>query len=218
MGAGVKALMIYYFHEGWNWSGDENQDSELHFDAPLDKEMNPRPAFTLLMNLGEALNNGLGEIVADSHTARSTILIAHDSGAQYPISGDSRAIDKASTDSASLYGMLREAGFNADLGFIDRMSQEEINHYQVIFWDHPGYLTKDTETRLRYFLGSQRTLITFGNSGIKAGPNQKLIVWEKNPALGWNEDSYLKLPETQVALSKLQQFLLQQGYAVPLWF
>ena len=53
-------MMIYYFHEGWNWNGKEGTDSELKFDAPLDKDMNPRPAFGLLKQFGASLEAGLG--------------------------------------------------------------------------------------------------------------------------------------------------------------
>ena len=202
---GVKAINIYYFHEGWNWNGKEENDSELHFAAPLDKDMNPTPSFGLLKELGTALESGLGELASATQTRPSQILIAHDSGAQYPGATASRVIEKSSTDSASLFGLLREAGYSAELAFIDRMTTEEVNRHRVIFWDHPGYLTTITQTRFREFLASGGTLVTFGNTGIKPGAGEKLIVLEKNPALGWNEDSYLTLPHISQTIAQIQQ-------------
>ncbi len=203
--SGVKAMMIYYFHEGWNWNAEEKKDSELSFDAPLDKDMNPRPAFQLLKNLGNALEAGLGEAAVTSYTPSSAVLIAHDSSAQYPIPGGGDALKIASTDSASLFGLLRESGTRPEIAFIDRMTSRELSRYRVIFWDHPGYLSAATKTRFQDFLSQGGTLITIGNTGMSPASKGRLIVLEKNPALGWNEDSYLTLANTQKTKETLQQ-------------
>lgn len=211
LASGVKALILYYFHEGWNWTGDEKSDSELQFDAPLDKDMNPRPAFQLLKKFGEALEQGLGSVALSSRTPTSTILIAHDSGAQYSSSTAVDPLKIASTDSASLFGHLRESGFSPELGFIEAMTSADLRRYKVIYWDHPGYLTQATKSRLEDFLTTGGTLISMGKIGLIPKTGQHLIVLDKNPALGWNEDEYLRLPHPKKSLSSTRDLLVSSG-------
>ncbi len=210
LATGVKALIIYYMHEGWNWTGTEGQDTELRFDAPLDKDMNARAAFQLLKELGAALKKGMGDFLVTGRADRSPVLVAHDSETQYPLSGVN-AIKKASTDSASLFGLLREAGYLPEVAYLDRMSDEELLKFKAIFWDHPGYISERSEGALRRFLSMGGWLVWMGSGEPPALPSERIIRLARNPALGWNEDSYLNLKGTAAILAEMKSLLKSMG-------
>ncbi len=207
---GVKALIIYYFHEGWNWDGKEGNDAQLHFDAPLDKDMKARPAFELLKTLGQRLNAGMGKFIVSGRASRSPILIAHDSEAQYPLRGIN-AVKKASFDSGALFGLLREAGYLPEVAYLDRMGDEELMKFKAIFWDHPGYLPEKSERALRRFLSLGGWVVWMGQGEPPSLPMEHVIRLGRNPAIGWNEDTYLSLKNTAEILAQMRTLLKGMG-------
>ena len=200
LGAGIKAMSIYYFHEGWNWNGLEGDDSELKFDAPLDKDMQPTASFGLLQNLGQALKSGLGNDIMSTKELSSPVLIAHDSHAQYNGAGSEDALKIASTDSAALYGLFREAGATPEVAFVDAMSLSELESYRLVVWHHPGYITAKTRELFEQYVTRGGTLLVIGNLHFaKVGLGQ--VFYKKtNPAEGWNSDAYLKLVDMDETL------------------
>ncbi len=190
LGAGVKALIIYYFHEGWNWSGNEKNDTELQFDAPLDKDLNPRASFALIKSLGEALEAGLGRSLRHA-TSEAPILIAHDSHAQYSVVPGKDVQTQASTNSAALFGLLREAGYSTEAGFLDAMTLGELNQYRAIWFEPRGYLSAHAQALLQAYVKAGGALFTVGPSAM-AGPNVHAL--RADLAKGWNDDSYATRP------------------------
>jgi len=189
--SGIKALVIYYFHEGWNWTGKEETDTELSFDAPLDKDLNARPQFYLMKDFGRALGSGLGELAMTLRQPKASILLAHDSRTQYNFVPERDALTIASTDSAALFGFLREAGYEPELGFLDAMSQETLNRYPVVAWDSPGFEPADLKRKLEAYEAQGGKIL------------------RENPAKGWNEDGYVKLADAKERLDEIRHWLRQ---------
>lgn len=208
-------MMIYYFHEGWNWNGKEGQkgeeDSELKFDAPLDKDMNPRPAFELLKQLGLSLHAGLGDLTESSTTSSAPVLIAHETATQYPLPGMPDALKTASSESSSLFGFFREAGFLPQVGFLDRMSPEELQRFQVIVWNPPGYSSPTTRRKLEDYLSSGGTVIAIGKTSLRPKGAGQVIPFETSPAQGWNSDGYVRLTNAKAKLERIRSVLNVAG-------
>ncbi len=200
LGAGIKAMSIYYFHEGWNWNGREGDDGELKFDAPLDKDMRPRPSFTLLKNLGQSLKNGLGADIMATKELHAPVLIAHDSHAQYNGVGPEDALKIASTDSAALYGLFREAGATPEVAFVDAMNLSELETYRLVVWHHPGYITTKTKALFEQYVKRGGTLLMIGDFQLSDVGLGQVVYKKTNPAEGWNSDAYLKLPNIDQTL------------------
>jgi len=212
LGSGVKALNIYYFHEGWNWTGLEGEDTSLHFDAPLTAEMETRPAFGVLKSLGAALRAGLGDGINKSHHGRSPTAIVHASNAQYSVPGGGDALSMASTDSAALFGLFREAGIQPDLFFIDREIYNQKLPYRMLVWSHPGYLPAGARAYLQAYVAGGGTLVTLGRpTGLKKLGSGKLIELEKNPAEGWNSDPYAALADPGKAIARARELFALAG-------
>jgi len=151
LGNGVSAIVLYYFHEGYNWTGTEGYDSELSFDAPLDKDMNPRPAFQLAKSLGETLAAGLGDTLLATKNPKSQILLAHDGAAQYPFVAGEDTMERVSTGEAAAFGLLREAGETPDLGYLEAMPAKDLASYQVVVVTTPGYLSARAAAALKQY-------------------------------------------------------------------
>lgn len=210
LGAGIKAMSIYYFHEGWNWTGLEGDDSELKFDAPLDKDMIPRASFALLKQLGHDLKSGLGHAIMTTKTVHAPVLIARDSNSQYNGAGPEDALKIASTDSAALFGLFREAGANPDVAFVDAMSDAELKKYRLVIWQHPGYISLLTEKLLNHYVTSGGTLLVIGDFKISDKGSGQVIYTTTNPAEGWNSDAYLKLPNAAETILGARNLLASQ--------
>lgn len=206
LGSGVKAMIIYYFHEGENWNGLEQNDSELAFDAPLDRNMEPRPAFGLLKDLGAHLAAGLGDKLAEARPATSPVLIAHDDGHQYPAPGGPNAQLVQSDEMAAVYGWFREAGYLPDVGLLDQLRDEQLREYQVIVWSDSGYLNPKTAQKLRTFISHGGHVITIGTDRLGGTIN-----FPTNPVVSWNTDAYLKQTDVASKLAQLRTLLGQFG-------
>ncbi len=215
IGNGVKAMIIYYFHEGFNWDGRERQDSELAFDAPLDKDLNARPAFGLLKAFGEALAGGLGDLVVRGAPPPSSVLIARDTTALYQIPGEPDAAAVASFDSGALFGVLRAAGAVPDVAFVDRMSDHELARYRLVVWQHPGYQSAEAAMRLRTYAERGGTIVVIGDQSNELGLpwSDRVLRLDGNPAIGWNSDDYVRLPRANDALNWANAVLDQAGIA-----
>ncbi len=211
LGTSVKAMMIYYFHEGWNWNGLEQSDSELHFDAPLDKDMAPRPAFGLLKGLGASLAAGLGDRLIGARPISSPILIAHDDYAQYPVPGGPKALTVDSDDSAGIFGWFREAGFLPEVGLLDAFDDRALARFRVVVWSDPGYLPPASEAKLQRFVARGGWVITIGKTHLDAHGSGRAVQLADNPAIDWNSDRYLGVSDASERLGKLRGLLLTAG-------
>ncbi len=218
IGSGVKAMVIYYFHEGWNWDGLEKTDSPLFFDAPLDKDLNPRPAFTLLKSLGESLEKNLGAAALEVAPVASPVLLAHDSGAQYPVPGGPDAISIGSTDSAALFGLLREAGAWPQIGYLENMSLGDLKRFKLVVWNHPGYLRDGQQKKFQQYLDWGGAILWIGpKPPADLGTHGAGKFWYEpiNPASGWNDDRYLALASAPATIRRAQGWLDQSGAKRP---
>jgi hypothetical protein len=218
-GSGVKAQDIYYFHEGYNWSGLEQNDTELHFDAPLDKDMNPNPngSFDLLVNMGQVLQEGLGQRLMATENYTSPVLITHDNDAQYPIPGNTDALNNASNDSAALFGAFREAGALPNVRYIDAMDLSElIRNYRLIAYSSPGYLTPSTREKLVGFLKNGGTVALFGGPDPKMKSYPGLKYFPTNPVSSWNTPQYVSSPDPISALQTIKGLLQTAGVVPPM--
>jgi beta-galactosidase GanA len=227
VGGGIKAMILYYFHEGYNWDGLEKNDSELNFDAPLDKEMNPKPrpvfdktaypanTFELVKETGRALDGRLGALAVDSSPVLAPVLIAHDSQSQYPIPAQVDALRVASTESAALYGLFREAGAQPTVAFLEAMTDEELAHYRLVVWNSPGYLKEPVRKRLNAYLQHGGTLLFIGGEDAGLHPGRGTLVRRtKSPAEGWNSDEYPRLPRAAEQLADARGLLARAGVRV----
>lgn len=152
LGNGAKAIMLYYFHEGYNWTGEEGADSELAFDAPLDKNMSPRASFSLVKSLGTALAGELGNKLLAARNPKSQILLAHDSAGQYPLVAGEETLETVSTGEAGVFGMLREAGETPDVAYLDHMKSGDFSGYRLVMLQAPGYLSEGAKAGLSAFV------------------------------------------------------------------
>ena len=221
MGSGVKGMIIYYFHEGWNWDGNEKADVPMHFDAPLDANFDPqndvdengvsRPGFSMLEDLGQTLEGELGKALLDAHKQPSAVLLAHDTSTQYPTPQSTEAMDIASTQSAALFGLFREAGAEPDIGFLDRMKSADVARYRFIVWDDPGYRSQATHDALALFLGNGGTVLWIGGDPGDLAAMGRLIYTPSNPADGWNGDNYAELPKAATTLARTAKWLREAG-------
>lgn len=206
LGSGVKAMTIYYFHEGWNWDGRELYDSELQFDAPLDKDMNRRPSFEVIQSLGSALQSGLGQDLIEQRVAVSPILIAHDTTTQYPLSVMPNALEAASVESAAVYGAFREAGFVPELGYLDEMMQVDLKRFKIIVWISPGYASKESSENLKRFVADGGTLIVIGDTEFDRSL-PAAIHWPEDFMRAWNSDDYTRKDNARQILNQIIQTL-----------
>jgi hypothetical protein len=221
LGNGVKAMVIYYFHEGFNWNGLEQSDSELHFDAPLDRDLRKKPAFGLLKDFGTALASGLGNLLQNAVPVRASVLIAHDNWTQYQQPGRPEAAQAASTDSGGLFGLFRAAGALPDLGFVDRMDAQSLGRYQLVVWRHPGYIGHDTLGRLQTYVQGGGVLVVIGDYNgevdvrVRPQGNGQVIKLADNPAAGWNGDDFPRLGQAAVTSLNLAKQLLVKAKVMP---
>jgi hypothetical protein len=212
LGAGVKAISIYYFHEGYNWTGKEGDDSELHFDAPLDKDMHPRESFQLVKELGAALEAGLGDKLMDSELVTAPVLIAHDTTAQYPWPGATiDAVSAASDDSAALYGAFREAGAVPEVRYLKNLYSSELQNYRLVVWTNPGYLSAEVREQLKNYLSGGGNLVVIGDKVSDFPESPKVTYFAKNPFAPWNTPQYTKLANASELLGKIQALLVKSG-------
>ncbi|MBY0369938.1 beta-galactosidase, partial [bacterium] len=211
LGAGVKSIIIYYFHEGWNWTGTEGTDSELQFDAPLDKDLQPRASFALVKSLGEALQQGLGAAALQSQAISVPVLIAHDSLAQYSVVEGKDAQTQASTQSAALFGLLREAGYLPDLRFTDYLSLPALQTYRAVWVLSPGYLSQNSRQILSAYARAGGVVFSVGDSEFK-GPN--VIPVPADFAKGWNDDTYAT-NQGATQIQQVRNWMDQIGIARP---
>lgn len=211
LGSGVKAMIIYYFNEGWNWNDLEQTDSELFFNAPLDKNMDPRPSFTLLKNLGAALASGLGEKIVTSTLRKGPILIAHDTESQYPTPGSPRTMDINSNDSAGLYGYFRELGVVPDVAYVDRLSPEELSTFKLVVWQNPGNLSDRALANMSAYLERGGMVLAIGNVPDVWRDHPRVEHRDDNPAAGWNENNYATLADASSRLDQGRAILARAG-------
>ena len=215
LGNGVKAMVIYYFHEGFNWNGLEQNDSELHFDAPLDRVLGERPAFGLLKDLGKTLASGLGDTLQRALPMTAPVLIAHDDWTQYQLPGREDAAQAASTDSGALFGLFRAAGALPELGFIDKMDATTLQRYQLVVWRHPGYIGQQSLGRLRAYVMGGGTLVVIGDGNgdvaITSSGTGQVIKLLDNLAAGWNGDDFPHLVRAGENLRQAKELLVRAG-------
>jgi Glycosyl hydrolases family 35 len=212
MGAGVKALSIYYFHEGYNWSGLEGEDSELHFDAPLDKDMNARESFRLLKEVGAALQGGLGDELMDSDLVTSPVLIAHDAGGQYPWPGAKvDAVSASAEESSALYGILREAGTVPEVQFLNGLSPNELQRYRLVVWNHPGYVSAEVHEKLKGYVAAGGHLVVIGDPVKDLPESAKVTYFAKNPFVIWNTPEYTTQANASELLRQVANLLTKSG-------
>jgi len=217
MGSGVKAQTIYYFHEGWNWSGLEQNDTELHFAAPLDKDMNPTPGYTLLQSFGQAIDSGLGRRMMATVNSPSAVLIAHDSSAQYPIPGVTDALNAASTDSAALFGAFREAGVVAEVKFLDTLEATDLSkRYRLVVYSYPGYLSLHTQEVLSQFVKNGGMVALFGTASSSLPVSDLVRYFPVNPVSLWNTAQYVYDPTVPAALQAIRSLLKDSGVTIPI--
>ncbi len=208
VGNGVKALMLYYFHEGFNWSGTEKGDSELFFDTPLDRHMEPRPSFALVKSLGAALEAGLGTKLLRTMNLPSEVLLAHDGAAQYPLDPAADTLERVSTGEAALFGLFREAGVTPEVAYLDALTPQELKRFRVLVLNAPGYLGTKARANLKAFLRGGGQVFSFGKSPVVAATG--LIEWDEKFADPWNlgavypkmADGKSKLDQVRLALDK----------------
>ncbi len=214
MGSGVKAQTIYYFHEGYNWSGLEKNDTELHFDAPLDKDMNATESYPLLQSLGQALDSGLGARLMATVNSPSQVLIAHDAHAQYPIpgTGSNDALNAASTDSAALFGAFREAGVVSEVRYLDTLESTELaKKYRLIVYSYPGYLSSHTQQLLTQFIKDGGVVAMFGTSSSSLPASSSVKYFATDPAAVWNTSQYETDATVPATLQMLKGLLKTAG-------
>jgi hypothetical protein len=206
LGSGVKAMDIYYFHEGWNWDEKEKNDSALKFDAPLDAEMNARKSYSLIKSLGQALEGELGQRVRDSISLKSPFLLAHDSNGQYPIptSRGEKAIEINSVESAALYGLFREAGITPEVGFVLPLTNAELSTYRAMIWNDPGYRSNELTKRFLDYIERGGTIFWNGPAPKIFRDRANVFVSEQNEASGWNDNRYIHLETAPKVLEKLR--------------
>jgi hypothetical protein len=223
-GNGVKAEAIYYFHEGFNWNGLEQSDSALAFDAPLDKDMNPRPSFALLAEFGKRLAGGLGDLLVQGTPVRAPVLVLHDDDTQYSVPnapGTDEAARIAAEDTAGVFGLFRAAGALPAAGFVDRMGAAELASYRLVVWRHPGYVGAATTARLQAYVDGGGTLLVIGD-GDDDGAHDLAVVphgtgrvvrWADDPSKGWNDDAFLGLTNASASLARADAVLADAGVA-----
>lgn len=214
LGSGAKAISIYYFHEGWNWDGLEKKDSELLFDAPLDKDMNARPSYQLVKSFGSALDSGLGKLIGTSEMLFAPVLIAHSSDHQYSLPDLADALKINADYSAGLFGLFREAGALPKVAFIDEMSAEDLRANSLVIWQSVGYLHEKTKAKLLKYLQDGGALLVIGDNPF-AGAAGRVLHWPKSLADGWNDDRYLRLSEARDRLEQVRLLLLSLGLELP---
>lgn len=230
LGTAVKALVVYYFHEGWNWTGLDGKDvseaalidalrkydigiakgAELRFDAPLDRFGNPRKddrgrsAFAILKSLGRTLSEGLGEALLASKPVTAPVLLAQDHDTQASLPGHRKNVDEATTLSAGTYGWLREGGYLPDLRFLDAVTDAELEKYRVVVLrPRPGLATSVLE-KLRRYVDRGGRIWWLGPTAPAALGTERVTAFAEDPSRGWNGDDYPKLAHAAQSLLLLR--------------
>jgi hypothetical protein len=216
LGTGVKAMIIYYFHEGWNWDGKEQKDTPLSFDAPLDGKLTPRPSYALLTRLGAALAGPLGKRLMSAKPVTTPVLLAHATESQYPLPKSKRDLLKVvTTESAGLYGFFREAGALPELGYVDKMSDAELARFALVVWNSPDVVTADVRARLERYISGGGTVLVIGDTKLTRKGKGKLVRWNDNPAAPWDRDDYLTLKDAAARLDRARALLRRANVAAP---
>ena len=212
LGSGANAMIIYYFHEGWNWDGLEKADSELNFDAPLDKDMNARPPFAILTALGKTLAGELGDRLQKSAVVTAPILIGHSKHTQYPLPDMPDAITIASANSAGLMGFFREAGYFPEVAFLEPLTLPQLLKYRLVVWEHPGYISKATLSQLKRYADRGGQILWIGSvPPASLRHHRRVIHRAKSPAEGWNGDDYPRLADAGKRIAEWKRHLSGWG-------
>ena len=141
----------------------------------------------------------------------ASVLIAHDTSTQYPLPGMTDALKNSSSDSAALFGFFREADFLPQVAFLDRMSREELQKYRVVVWSAPGYSSSAASEKLETYLSGGGTVISIGKTPLLSKSSGKVIPFDTSPALGWNSDNYVRIPDAKAKLSQIREVMRGAG-------
>ncbi len=204
IGHGMKAMLVYYFHEGENWDNDwgrrqiqpfydslrkearyrnlppgrlpdvfwtQLQDTvdeklmvgfrvkeemtanrldtaELYFDAPLDKDANPRRHYQVLRDIGQKLAVPHADWLARAVSIQDPVCLLKDVREQAPSPIPGIDADRMNSEwAAGLIGLALNANVNIKIVHWG-INEDELNSCQVIFHQDAGVVGEDLAKRL----------------------------------------------------------------------
>lgn len=194
MAHGTQAVYFYILQDG------RDPDGEYVFNPFIDIEGRETARMEALRRLAE-FRRAWGRAVAATEAVTSPVAILHYpavtremmSAALDPVGavlrGSQRPIDEAMTIvsvNAGLYGALAEAGYHPDVRNLDVVSTEELDRYQVVFFNSIGMVDPASQRKLAEYVRRGGRLVTLGtpfSEDTALFPARVVAV--ANPQAGW---------------------------------
>ncbi|MES2965022.1 MAG: beta-galactosidase [Bdellovibrionota bacterium] len=169
LGHGLKALFVYYFNEGWNWQVEKGsfpqQDKELYFDSPLDKDLNPRPHFADLKRLGEVLTGPHAEFLGRARGMIDPVcFLREDEQHAYSPNSKIDALMMNGEWAGGFLGYLLQTGLNPKILHWGLNSEAELQACKIVFRQDNGVVNPARTAALSRLLALGHVVVNLVDS------------------------------------------------------
>lgn len=143
----------------------EQQQRELYFDAPLDKDANPTSHFALLKEVG-AMVASHGDFLSQATELTDSVALIKNVNDHPPSSVPGVDSVKMNSDwSGGLLGYLLQAGINPTFHHWNLNPKSDLEKNRLLFYQDAGFATSDLISSLNQQIREGSTVVSFlGNS------------------------------------------------------